>query len=114
MKYDPAVAKTIDLNPAPVTVTITPGDPPRVQPDPQTVHLGKDEEVHWVCRDATGRECQFRVIFKAESPFRERAFSHASARSGRVRPDVRPDRHRRYAYTVVAEGTLDPEVIVDY
>jgi hypothetical protein len=104
----------MDPNPNPVTITITPGYPPKVHPESHTLHLARDEEVVWECRDAAGRNKEFKVVFKGESPFDERTFHPGRPHSGRPRPDVAPDRNKRYPYAVVADGTLDPDLIVDY
>lgn len=109
MRHDVATRRVLDPNPSPRKVAIKPGYPPTVEPDSLTIHLGRDEEVLWECKEA-----EFKVIFKGESPFDDRVFSSAKPRSGRVRPDVEPDTNKRYRYTVTAEGTLDPDVIVDY
>ncbi len=113
MAQDTATRRATDPKPNPVPVTITLGSAPAVNPDPQFVHLSKDEEVMWTCRDNMGQNKPFKVIFKGESPFKERIFHEGNPHSGRVRPEVRPDPNIRYLYSVIAGGgTLDPGVIV--
>lgn len=113
MAYETAARTVVDPNPQPIRIVITPGYPPKVEPDSVTLHLSRDEELQWECGDTSGKK-PFKVIFKAESPFTDRTFHNDSPCSGRPRPDVKPDGTKRYPYTVIAGGTLDPEVIVNY
>ncbi len=115
MGYEAATTRVTDPNPSPVTITITLGKQLSVHPDPLILHLGDDQEVLWVYKDARGQQRPFKIIFKGQSPFDRRVFTEANPHSGRPRPDVGPNKRKKYGYTVkTVEGTVDPELIVDY
>jgi hypothetical protein len=111
-----AARTAVNPNPTPVTVTITPGDPktntkPAVDTGRARVSLNQDQEVRWQCTDPTQ---PFKIIFKGNSPFHDRVFhSNGKNHSGRPRPDVAPNSELPYLYTVICNGELDPDVIVE-
>lgn len=95
-----------------ITVTITPGakidGPPTV--DKQSVTVGKDDEVAWVC--STG--CDFSVVFldPAKKPFKDRGFNQQKSKSGKPTQPPPPN-DETYKYSViVGGGVVDPDVIV--
>ena len=72
-----------------------------------TIDRTKDEEVMWVS------EFHFRIDFKNGTPFYEDQFDRTHHRSGLVRRDLIPGRHRTYEYTIDVNGkTLDPQIMI--
>ena len=102
-------------NPVPIMITINPGIGLSASPNPATLRLGNDEEALWDCTNAaTQQKENFKVIFKAESPFFQRVFHQGDSHSGRPRPEIAPPpAGTTYSYAVEAGGLrLDPDVIV--
>lgn len=95
------------MGPKAVTVTITPGTPPTVSPDPVEVSKSAGDEVAWECPDC---KSGFAVHFPKKSPFASHSFSNKSANSGKVSAKTAPG---TFHYTVTVNGhTADPSVIV--
>jgi hypothetical protein len=89
-----------------ITVVITPGNPPKLQPSGgiRISKAGKDE-VAWKCSR------NFRVLFDKGTPFRRAAFNKRTSRSGPAQFYALEG--GKYKYTVIAKGKLDPRVIID-
>lgn len=91
-----------------ITVTITPVSPtnPKLKVTPDSVGVGRNDEVEWKCSTA----CDFNVSFNevARKPFNDRAFNRNRPRSGH--PTGAPG---TYKYTVIVGGDIiDPDVII--
>jgi plastocyanin len=91
-----------------VTVTITPGTPPTVSPEPVEISKSAGDEVKWECPDCTAG---FAVHFPKKSPFAGKSFSDKSPNSGKVSGKAATG---LYHYTVTENGhTADPGVQVN-
>lgn len=92
--------------PAPKRVIITPGSPPRVNPDPVTIRISGNDQVEWVCPSGD----PFVVCFEHSAPFASHHFYPGQSVSGPIM--VSPG-GRKYKYVVEVGGNrVDPEVDV--
>ena len=102
-------ARTQSMEPKTATVTITPGTPPTVSPDPVEISKSGGDEVTWECPDC---KSGFAVHFPKKSPFASHSFSNKSPKSGKVSAKAA---EATYHYTVTVNGqTADPSVIVNH
>jgi plastocyanin len=89
------------------TVTITPVSPtnPTLKVTPDSVEVGRHDEVEWICSTV----CEFDVTFTdSMKPFKDRSFNKNKPKSGH--PTGAPG---KYKYTVIVGGDIiDPDVIV--
>lgn len=101
-------AQTQKMVPKTVTVTIKPGHPITVSPDPAVVSKSEGDQIEWVCAACTSG---FSVHFPKGSPFASGIFNQKNPKSGKARPGAAEG---LYHYTVTANGhTLDPGVKVN-
>ena len=88
-----------------VTVTITPGNPITVSPDPAVISKSDKDQVEWVCPKCTSG---FEIKFPKGSPFTGSDFGPSNAASGAAKANAAL---KTYPYTVIANGqTSDPGV----
>jgi hypothetical protein len=88
-------------------VTIHPGPPITVSPDPAPVKKNGVDQVVWHC----ATNCSFDVDFHGQSPFPGSHFDQGNNQSQPVRQNANPG---SYKYTVkVGSDTLDPQIIVN-
>jgi plastocyanin len=98
-------ARTQAMGPKTVTVTITPGTPPTVSPDPVEISKSAGDEVTWECPDC---KAGFAVHFPKKSPFASHSYSNKSPKSGKASAKAAVG---TYHYTVTVNGhTADPGV----
>jgi hypothetical protein len=98
-------ARTGPTGPQTVIVTITPGNPPTVSPDPAVISKSAGDEVFWECPNCTSG---FQVQFPKGSPFSSASFSQSNPHSGKANGNAAPG---LYPYVVTASGhTADPGV----
>jgi plastocyanin len=91
-----------------VTVTITPGTPPTVSPDPAEISKSAGDQVDWVCPDCTSG---FAVHFPQGTPFSSSSFSQGNPQSGAAAAYAKM---QTYHYTVTVNGnSTDPGVKVN-
>jgi hypothetical protein len=90
-----------------VIVTITPGTPITVSPEPAVISKKDGDQVEWKC--TTG--CVWKAHFAKPSPFASDIFDNAHPRTGRVPDKTAPG---LYHYAVTVNGhTIDPGVQVN-
>jgi hypothetical protein len=88
-----------------VTVTITPGSPITVSPDPAIISKSNGDQVDWVCPKCTSG---FKIHFPKGSPFTSSDFGPSNAASGKAKANAAL---KTYPYSVTVNGqTIDPGV----
>lgn len=89
-----------------ITVSITPGSTPTVDPWEAVVDQDRKDEVLWNCPGGQN----FVVCFGTDTPFNDYHFYPGHNESG---PPTRGAKGKTYKYSVeVAGGRVDPNVIV--
>lgn len=100
-------ARTQTMQPKTVTVTIKPGSPISVSPDPAVISKSEGDQVDWVCPACTSG---FSIHFPQGTPFASMSFNQKNPKSGKVRAGAAQG---LYHYSVTVNGhTLDPGVQV--
>jgi hypothetical protein len=97
-----------NIVPKDVNVTIIPGNPPRVSPDPVYISKKRHEQVVWTCKE------NFKITMNQPTPFVSTHFTHTTDHSGE--PILTPDEGREmyFKYSVEVGGHVaDPGVIVN-
>lgn len=91
----------------PVTIRITPGGKIiSVIPETFVISISAKEQVKWTCEP----DQDFTIEFEPDCPFNQRQFSRGRPFSDLPRGDVKPDKDRKYKYTVkTTSDSLDPD-----